>query len=326
MAKATKKINTSVLIIALSAVGVLGLVISGAASSGTYSETENANLVDATVIDDSSASNGEAVVFGDTTPPGTDTKCADLTNLKFCDDFDGAANTYPDSSKWNVFTSGSSWGSHCWKKAPANISLDGSGFLRQTLVNEGTTQCTNSYGSPSSITSGGMDTRDRFTTKYGKFEIRAKLSCASSVWGAFWLSTGTGPGWPRSGEIDIYEIGYNKYNRLQQTVWVPNTADTSTAKSVTTYVDLPTGQRWCDEYHVYGLEWRQNSLQFLVDDIPRGEVTPADIPAGTSWPFNDYNLRLLVDLQYGATGRWTGDPNPSQLPSTMLVDYVRIYN
>lgn len=318
-------IKRSSIILAVFITAILGAVVVGQATPSSSVEAENSVLSNAAVVNDNTASGGKAVRFGNDSSIH-DKKCSELTNLKFCDDFDGTVNTYPDNSKWNVFASGSSWGSQCWKKSPANISLDGQGNLRQTIVDEGSTQCTSSYGNPSSYTSGGMDTRGRFTTKFGRFEIRAKLSCASSVWGAFWLSTGTGPGWPRSGEIDIYEIGYNKYNRLQQAVWFPNISDPSTAKSIVTYVDLPAGQKWCDDYHVYGLEWRQNLLEFVVDDIPRARITPADIPAGTSWPFNDHDMRLLIDLQYGQTGKWTGDPVPSQLPTTMLIDYVRIYN
>lgn len=275
------------------------------------------------VYSDSSASGGKMVKFG--APSGLNQKCSSLSNLKFCDDFDGPAGTLPDSTKWNVFASGSSWGSQCWKKKPENISLDGQGNLKQTLVNTGEHQCTNSYGASSSITSGGMDTKGKFTTKYGRIEVRAKLSCASSVWGAIWLSTGNGPGWPRSGEIDIYELGYNKYGRLQQTVWFPRIDDPATAKSIVTYVDLPPGQRWCDDFHVYGLDWRPNSLKFMVDGQVKSHITPENLPAGTSWPFNDYDLRLLIDLQYGQTGKWTGDPDISQLPSSMYIDYVRVY-
>lgn len=312
----------SVLVIAL--VGFSLLMISRASGFSVSVEPEQSTKSGVSTLTDATASNGQAIQFSTAANAGL--KCSQLTNLKFCDDFDGAAGTYPDSTKWNVFTSGSSWGSQCWKKTPENISMDGQGNLKQTLIDTGTTQCTNSYGSSSSITSGGMDTKGKFTTKYGKFEIRAKLSCAASVWGAIWLSTGTGPGWPQSGEIDIYELGYNKYGRLQQTVWFPNISSPTTAKSLATYVDLPTGQKWCDDYHVYGVDWRENSIQFTVDGQPKAKITPANLPTGTSWPFNSYDLRLLIDLQYGQAGRWTGDPDPTQLPSSMLIDYVRIYN
>ncbi len=256
-------------------------------------------------------------------------KCSQLSDLKFCDDFDGASGGAPDSTKWNVFKSGSSWGSQCWTNRPENISTDGKGNLKLALIDTKTVQCTNWYGDPSTVTSGGMDTQSRFTTKYGRFEIRAKLACVKSVWGALWLSTGTGPGWPQSGEIDLYELGYDKQNRLQQTI---HAGKSGTDKySIETYASQTA--RYCDDYHVYGAEWRQGYIQFTLDGKPTNRITQADGNADAAqsgkslyWPFDSYDLRLLVDLQYGKAGTWTGTPNLAELPSSMLVDYVRVYN
>jgi beta-glucanase (GH16 family) len=316
-----------IVVILFGLIGGAIIIASNAASPYAQTEVENAVLSGgSSMINDVNASGGKAVVFQAGSNPGTGQKCSQLTNLKFCDDFDGPAGTLPDSTKWNVFASGSSWGSQCWKKLPENISMDGQGNLKQTIIDKGTTQCTNYYDTPSPYTSGGMDTSGRFTTKFGKFEVRAKLACAASVWGAIWTATGTGPAWPRSGEIDIYEITGNRYSKLKQTIFIPSVADPSKAKSVSTYVDLPTGQRWCDEFHVYGLDWRKDSLQFTVDGQNKARLTPASLPSDATWPFNDYDQRLLIDLQYGQTGKFTGDPIPSQLPSSMLIDYVRVYN
>lgn len=285
-------------------------------------QPENGQVSKAEVITDNSASGGEATKFASAGTGSTGTKCANISNLQFCDDFDGAVNTYPDSSKWNIFTSGSSWGSQCWKKDPANISMDGQGNLRQTVVNTGSTQCTNSYGDSSPYTSGGMDTSGKFNMAMGKVEVRAKLSCADGIWGSFWMSTGSGPSWPQSGEIDFYELGYNKMYRLQQTVHVGTS--NSDHKQKGQYVDLPTNQRWCDAYHVYGVEKRQNIINFWVDGKIVNKVVPSDFP-DYSWPFNTYNNRILIDQQYSKNGKWSGNINPSQLPATTLIDYIRVY-
>lgn len=242
--------------------------------------------------------------------------------LVFDDEFNGAAGTLPDSSKWNIFSSGSSWGSQCWKKDPSVISQDGQGNLKLSIVNKGTTQCTNSYGDSSTYAGGGMDTTGKFSMSYGKVEVRAKLSCADGIWGSFWMSTGTGPSWPQSGEIDFYELGYNKMYRLQQTVHVGTSS--SNQKQKAQYVDLPTNQRWCDAFHVYGAEKRQNVVNFWVDGKITNTVKPSDFP-GYSWPFNTYNNRILIDQQYSKNGTWSGNITPSQLPATTLIDYVRVY-
>ena len=318
-------LSGAIVALAFAIVGTV-LLFSSHAATPTAVEPENGTLTTATSVTDSTASGGKAVKFGSgTAVDDTNKKCSQITGLKFCDDFDTSAGTYPDSTKWNVFASGSSWGSQCWQKNPNNISTDGQGNLKLTVIDTGTTLCTNSYGVASTYSSGGMDTSGKFTTKFGRIEFRAKLSCADSIWGSFWLSTGTGPGWPGSGEIDVYELGYLKFYRLQQTFNVPTTSGTNPWVDPT-YVDLPTTQRWCDAYHIYGVDWRQDSIQFMVDRQPTAKLTPATIPSNATWPFNTYDLRILIDQQYGMSGKWTGAPNPAQLPTSTLVDWVRVYN
>lgn len=111
-------------------------------------------------------------------------KCSELQNLVFCDDFDGATGTAPDNSKWNILTY-SAWGGQCFKDDRQNIAQDGSGNLKLTLINTGSSKCTTKEGYLTNVTSGAMDTYKRQYFYYGRFEIRAKLSCAKSVWGAF---------------------------------------------------------------------------------------------------------------------------------------------
>lgn len=150
-------------------------------------------------------------------PSPPEQTCATLTGLKFCDDFTGPAGSPPDSSKWRILT-GSSWGGQCFRNDRENISLNGQGQLQLTLVDKGTTQCTDGRGYETTVTSGGMDTKGKVYFKYGRFEIRAKLSCAKSVWGAIWMATGSGPEWPKSGEIDFYELFNNKQETIKHTI------------------------------------------------------------------------------------------------------------
>ena len=53
------------------------------------------------------------------------------------------------------------------------------------------------------------------------------------------------------------------------------------------------------------------------------ERSPADLPAGTQWVFDDAKHYLLLNLAVG--GNWPGRPDASTPdPSTMLVDWVRV--
>lgn len=305
------------LLITICAVAIVGVGLSAMSRASTppvSAEVENGNVqglaAKATVA---GASGGYAVKFG----VGSQDPCANTASLKFCDDFDGTAGSAPDSSKWHVLT-GSSWGGQCFRNAAENIALDGNGNLRQTLINKGSTQCTDSEGYNTSVTSGGMDTQDRVYFKYGTFEIRAKISCAHSMWGAIWTATGTGPGWPQSGEIDIFEQFNDQKDAYKQTIHGGNP---HWQKGATYTYSEPL----CNAFHVYGVDWRQGSLTFTLDGATVSAFTQADAN-GQPWPFDTYDQRLIIDLQYGSPG-WpsAGTPNLAELPSSMLIDYVRVF-
>lgn len=52
-----------------------------------------------------------------------------------------------------------------------------------------------------------FDTRNRFSFKYGRIEINAKIPAGDWIWPAIWMMPNNDHygGWPRSGEIDIME-------------------------------------------------------------------------------------------------------------------------
>ncbi len=53
-------------------------------------------------------------------------------------------------------------------------------------------------------------------------------------------------------------------------------------------------------------------------------MTPAVLPPGTKWVFDDIDCFLLLNLAVG--GRWPGYPDATtQLPQEYRVDYVRVY-
>ncbi len=247
---------------------------------------------------------------GSLTSTTTSNNCSD-TNLKFCDDFTGSAGSMPDSSKWSVLTGASGWGVECFTNSPNNISQDGSGNLKLVVRKE--SGCGRSY------TSGGMQSGDsgsKFKFHYGEVEIRAKVACGGGVWPALWTSTADGPSWPNSGEIDILEVMDGDQYDAQQTIHGgPNHWQVNTTNKAST--------RWCDNWHIYGVNWRKGSIQFKIDGVTKHTITPSNIPSGQTWPFDTYNQRLLVDLQIGS---WGGTINDNDLPSSMLVDYVKVYN
>ena len=127
--------------------------------------------------------------------------------LTFEDQFDGAAGSPPDLTKWtfDVGTGVNGWGNdelQFYTGRPDNVSLDGSGNLVITAREEEFAE--------SAYTSGRIKTQGLFEQRYGRFEARMQLpGPGAGLWPAFWMlgndfeAEGSNVPWPLVGEIDI---------------------------------------------------------------------------------------------------------------------------
>ncbi len=233
--------------------------------------------------------------------------------LSWSDEFSGAANTSPDSSKWTVRDIGNPSNSELeyYTTRTSNVALDGSGHLVITGRKE-------NYGGRQ-YTSGRLDSQGKFDTTYGRFETSMKMSYGQGIWPAFWMLGSTGGNWPNNGEIDIMEnIGKaSEQNKVYGTIHGPGYSGAGGLQS--SY----TGPRFADGYHTFAVEWEPNVIRWYVDGILYGTKTPSSLPAGTTWVYN-HNFFILLNLAIG--GSWPGNPDGSTVfPQTLSFDYVRVY-
>ena len=252
-------------------------------------------------------------------------------NLVWSDEFNAAAGTYPDATKWtyDVGNNGG-WGNgeietYCKPGSNAapcvagqpNAYQDGNGNL---VINAW-------RDSSGTWTSARLKTQGIYQFQYGRVEARMKLPVGDGLWPAFWmLGANIGSvGWPQCGEDDIME-------------WVqsygPNTTSSTThgpgysaGNGIGARYTFPNGGRVDDgAYHVYGLIWGPNSLQYYRDSTSNIflTITPSTIPAGTQWVYNN-PFFLLLNFAIGSGG-FPG-PTDSSTPSSAsaLIDYVRVY-
>jgi hypothetical protein len=244
--------------------------------------------------------------------------------LAFCDDFDGAQGSAPNSSKWHVYggTMPNRWGSECFVNDRQHIYQDGDGHLVETATyNPGGVPCTNGSGP---YESGGMDTGNfpspLFSFEYGDVEAKIKVPCQSGygMWPAWWT---TGSSWPKGGEVDLLEVmansshGYNAKQSLH--------GATSTGGVWSLARNNISSNLWCDAYHVYGAKWSPGQLEFIVDGNVEATFTAGSMQSGWMWPFDGSPQKLFLDLQIGGSG---GTVDNSTLPQSMMVDWVRVYH
>lgn len=235
--------------------------------------------------------------------------------LIFADEFDGPASQLPDPTKWR-FDIGTDWGNDQLEydtARPENASLDGNGNLQIVARAE-------DYEGQR-YTSARINTQGLFTQTRGRFEARIKLPVGQGIWPAFWLlGADIGQvGWPACGEIDIMEYRGQQPNIVHGSLHGPGY---SGGGAITGRYTL-AGNGFDQGFHVFGLEWSENEIAWLVDDQVYQRRTPQDLPSGRQWVFN-HPFFIILNVAVG--GNFVGPPNGSTVfPQTMLVDWVRVY-
>ncbi len=172
----------------------------------------------------------------------------------------------------------------------------------------------------SSYTSARLITKDKFEQKYGRFEARIRLPYGKGIWPAFWMlgaDIDENP-WPGAGEIDIMEYRGQNPSVLIGSVHGPGyNGGNAISKEFTLEND-----RFDTGFHIFGIEWGPEYINFYVDDVLYNQITPEDVTG--PWVF-DKPFFILMNLAVGGT--FVGSPNAETVfPQTMVVDYVRVYD
>jgi len=249
--------------------------------------------------------------------------------LAWSDEFNDAAGTLPNPQNWNYDLGGGGWDNgelETYTDSANNVFQDGNGNLVIQAIRDPSGNFTSARlqtGNPKASTR----TAD-LSWQYGLIEARIKAPFGLGVWPAFRMEGENlvFAGWPGCGELDIME-NYGTFNNNASInngeVQGPGYSGVGGISATHT---LPLGETVYDDYHVYSLQWSENSLQWFVDGLPYQQVTPSDIPANDQWVFNA-PFFILLDLAIGGPATFLGTPDPDQpFPNQeMLVDWVRVY-
>lgn len=144
----------------------------------------------------------------------------------------------------------------------------------------------------------GIWSRDTFSFRYGKVEVKARFDGVQGCWPAIWLMPTGGESWPKSGEIDLMEH-LNKEEAVYQTVHFCNAgggAASRTHKQHFADLKLPDASAW----HTYGMEWTEEGITFTLD----GHTTATQTADQTNRTFGKdcKSFHLIIDQQIG--GGW----------------------
>lgn len=248
-------------------------------------------------------------------------------DLVWSDEFDvnGAVNP----TKWHHQTqliAGNSWANgevQHYTNQLANSFVNG-GFLNIVAKKEPYTD----QGVTKQYTSARLNSK--FAFKYGRVDVRAKLPIEAGTWPAIWMlgknvneiggffnSTYGTTSWPACGEIDIMEHGITSWQPagyIQSALHTPSSFGNTINHGGTIANNLGT------DYHIYSMNWSPFQITFLLDGVPFYTYNPA-VKTPSNWPF-DLEQYLLLNI---AMGGIAGNISPSYTQSSMVIDYVRVY-
>jgi beta-glucanase (GH16 family) len=240
---------------------------------------------------------------------------ATFTELVWQDEFDTEGAVNPENWTHEIGTGTNGWGNNeleYYTDRSENATVQ-NGLLVISAKNE--------EFNGSSYTSARIITKGKFEQTHGRFEARIKLPSGQGIWPAFWLLGDDSNGseiWPQIGEIDIMENVGDEPTKIFGTVHGPGY---SGGESIGKSYELQN-DRFDAGFHVFGIEWGQNYINYYVDDVLYNQITPDDVTG--EWVFNDGPFYIILNVAVG--GSYPGSPNASTVfPQNMLVDYVRVY-
>ncbi|MGH2643331.1 MAG: glycoside hydrolase family 16 protein [Chitinophagaceae bacterium] len=219
----------------------------------------------------------------------------------------------PDTAKWS-FTGRdkAAWKCYCFDSTTTAIVKDGKLYLRGIKSDD--TSDTAAYQT------GCISTKEKFFFQYGKLVVRAKLPQAQGSWPAIWLlpETNAHGGWPKGGEIDVMEH-LNHDHIVYQTMhsyYIDGLHHEDNPEHYDTAYIRP------GEFNNYGIEWYPDRIDFFVNGHKTFSYPKIkNDTTGVQWPF-DQPFYILLDQ---ALGGWPGKIDNKELPATMEVDWVRVF-
>ncbi len=183
--------------------------------------------------------------------------------LVWSDEFNGPARSQPNPANWTYDIGNNGWGNqeletYCaWASnaAPCNATtpnayIGGDGYLHIVARDLG----------KGVYTSARLKTQGLQSFKYGRIEARIKIPEGQGIWPAFWMlgDNITTVDWPACGEIDIMEnIGKEPsiYHGSLHMI----------GGDLTQKYTLPSGEKLASAFHIYGMTWTPEIIQFYID-------------------------------------------------------------
>jgi len=267
--------------------------------------------------------------------------------LVWRDEFNGSDL---DTAKWNYdYGNGSQYGQAGWGNNEKvwymshNVSVADGTLIIEARKDPELSGGANPY-SAGKITTKGTKNHDGTVTyppkgflgvSTGCVEARIKAPRGEGFWPAFWmlganvdgLSGYPSVGWPRAGEIDIFEM---RGDRIRNGQTIHYQADSGHRYSGYGY-DVPG---IADNFHVYGVAWNDTQARFYCDGALKNTVNYSQLDTGAvTSAFHDEVPWALI-INFAVSGNYVQGAVPPDAvfgadapveDRRLRVDWVRVW-
>jgi beta-glucanase (GH16 family) len=262
--------------------------------------------------------------------------------LVWDDEFNGTGS--PDRAKWRFETGFQRNHEDQWYQE-SNAYLDGKGNLviegrKERVLNPDYQPGSSDWKKSreyAEYTSASL--QSKYTYRYGKVIVRAKIPVTGGSWPAIW-QVGNAWEWPLGGEIDIMEYYpvkghpaiHANYCWGTDRKWAGHWQ--SVARPLASFIERD--KDWVKEYHIWTLDWNKRVLKISVDGELINEVNTSRTFNGSNGsplagahqnPFsnsiNGFGDLIWLNLALG--GDNGGKIDDSAFPVRYDIDYVRVY-
>lgn len=240
----------------------------------------------------------------DNNDSGNDELETEFTDLIWEDSFE--ENGTPNPEIWN-FETGNNDG---WGNEELQLYTEDNAFIEDGVLKiVAKSEESNGF----KYTSSRLTTQDKFSFKYGRIEVRAKLPEGGGTWPAIWLlgNNFNESGWPESGEIDIMEHAGNEPALIHGSLHLPGNSGGEAISKTQVFEGV------MDSFNDYTLEWTEEHIIFAVNNKIFHEYRNS-----SETPFND---PFFIILNVAMGGTFGGEVSEDFEEGTMEIEHIKVF-
>ena len=244
-----------------------------------------------------------------------------------------------DTSKWSYWENGNPWNSGNYLDENGDL-VDQYGFKAKQYYLRDNVKFEDGYlvitvkkednktvkidGKDRKIlySSGAIHTKDKFSVREGKIEMRATMPEGIGTWPAFWTwpeGYSQASNIPAKEEIDVFEIYGDNLQRVTGTAHALK-ADNTYASFVGSDLKIKKNED-LTRFNTYAVEWDEKEIKWLFNGRVYKRLSMKKVGRSSENIFKlPHFLMINVALQ-----NKTGEDGDVKFPTEMKVDYVRVY-